>query len=110
MEILAKFLINLSRVRIENVNYDEFLPFIYYSAKLNVLELLPKHGEHFNGGILNLSNLNDKRSQLDQARKVLIYVPDNIFLATKWTTKHGDINLNLIEMKRDISYNYEEEF
>lgn len=110
MEILAKFLINLSRVRIENVNYDEFLPFIYYSAKLNVLELLPKHGEHFNGGILNLSNLNDKRSQLDQARKVLIYVPDNIFLATKWTTKHGDINLNLIEMKRNISYNYEEEF
>lgn len=97
VEILAKSLLNLTRVYLKNFTCNEILPFVFHSPKLQVLQLFPKH---LNGGILDLNTLNKEREQLHGAQKVLIYVPDDIFLATKWTTKHGNINLSFVEMKR----------
>lgn len=53
--------------------------------------------------VLNLVALNEERSKLTGARKITIYFRDDIFLATKWTTLHGNTNLSLIEMKRSDS-------
>ncbi|XP_031633874.1 uncharacterized protein LOC116347437 [Contarinia nasturtii] len=56
--------------------------------------------------ILELNVLNREREKLADARKVTIYVPDAVYLATKWATKNGTTNLNLIEMKRANSYEW----
>lgn len=48
--------------------------------------------------ILGLNVLNRERKKLAGAQKVTIYVPDAVYLASKWTTKHGTTNFNLIEM------------
>lgn len=45
-------------------------------------------------------SLNREREQLLGARKLIIYVPEDIFLATKWSTNNGDINLSLVELRR----------
>lgn len=110
MDILAKNLINLTEVSLGNTTYNDFLPFVRHSANLQVLQLYPKNKKQFNGGALNLNALNDERAHLIGARKLTIHVPDEIFLATKWTTKYGITNFNFIEMKRDNSYNYDEEY
>lgn len=56
--------------------------------------------------ILELNVLNREREKLADARKVTIYVPDAVYLATKWATKNGTTNFNLIEMKRSNSYEW----
>lgn len=62
-----------------------------------------KDGKPNNWKILNLIALNKKREKLPNARKIILYVRDDVFLVTKWATRNGDINLNLIEMKRSDS-------
>ncbi|XP_055306450.1 uncharacterized protein LOC129570761 [Sitodiplosis mosellana] len=59
-----------------------------------------------NGRVLNLVALNKERGKLPNARKVTIYVRDDVFLATKWATKNGDTHLKYIEMKRSDSYEW----
>lgn len=56
--------------------------------------------------ILKLEMLNTEREKLAGARKVTIYVPDAVYLATKWATKNGTTNFSLIEMKRMDSYEW----
>lgn len=100
MEEIAGNLTKLERIFIQNATYDDMLAFIRRSPKLKVIKIFHKDKEHFNGGILNLVKLNEEREKLLKARKVIIYVEDDVFLATKWATDNGDTNLNLIEMKR----------
>lgn len=50
--------------------------------------------------------LNTEREKLDGAQKVMIYVPDTVFLLTKWATRNGTTNFSLIEMKRTESYEW----
>lgn len=50
--------------------------------------------------ILELDMLDGERGKLAGARKVTIYVPDAVYLATKWATENGTTNFNMIEMKR----------
>lgn len=59
-----------------------------------------------NWRLLNLVALDKKRRKLPGARKITIFVRDDIFLATKWSTKYGDINLKFIEMKRSDSHEW----
>lgn len=108
MEILANHLNALERLYIKNATFNDILPFIRRSMNLKKIKVLPKGEAHFNGGILNLMMLNDERTKLFEAKKVTIYVPDNIFLKTKWTTKNGDIDLKFVEMRRidSIEWNY----
>ncbi|XP_055303149.1 uncharacterized protein LOC129568846 isoform X1 [Sitodiplosis mosellana] len=60
--------------------------------------------------VLDLVAINKERAKLSGARKITIYVRDDIFLATKWTVRHGDINLSLIEMKRTDSLEWNHHF
>lgn len=86
---------NLERLTLSNtVTVNDILPFIRCSAKLYRIHV------NFNEGFLNLCKLNDERKKLASARKIIIYVSDNVFLATKWTAMYGVINLDFIEMRR----------
>ncbi|XP_055303332.1 uncharacterized protein LOC129568996 [Sitodiplosis mosellana] len=103
MEILANNYVNLQYLYMRNVTYDALLPFIRRSTKLKCVKLFPKDKSSFNGDFLNIVQLNEERVKLEKARKVIIYVPDNVFLTSKWTLSNGDTNLQLIEMKRSDS-------
>ncbi|XP_055303092.1 uncharacterized protein LOC129568813 [Sitodiplosis mosellana] len=63
-----------------------------------------------NWRIIDLVALNEERKKLVGARKVTIYVRDDVFLATKWAAYNGDINLSLIEMGRSDSYEWNHHF
>lgn len=97
IQILAENLVNLNEVTVGSITSDDLLPFMRYSKKLKKLHA------HLNGGILNLPKLNKEREQLVNAQKVIIYVPDNSFLATKWKTHYGYANMELVEMQRSNS-------
>lgn len=99
IETLAANLVNLVEVVINTRTSDDLLPFMRYSKQLR--KLYPQLN-----GILNLSKLNKEREKLVNARKVIIYVEDNIFLATKWKIQYGDANMELVEMQRDGSRKY----
>lgn len=94
IEILAVKLVNLERLSIGNVVANDILPFIRHSTKLYRIQA------HFKDGDLDLMSLNEERNKLKGARKIIVYVPNNIFLATKWTTFNGIIDYSLIEMRR----------
>lgn len=55
---------------------------------------------------LQLDMLNTEREKLAGAQKVTFYVPDTVFLSTKWATRNGTTNFSLIEMKRTDSYEW----
>lgn len=110
MEFMANGLVNLQRFYIENATFETILPFIRYAPKLGRLMIFPKDDTQFDGGILNLLSLNRKREQLIGATKVTIFVPDNIFLNTKWTINNGARELNLVEMWRTDSYEWNQHF
>ncbi|XP_055306488.1 uncharacterized protein LOC129570790 [Sitodiplosis mosellana] len=110
MDILANSLPNLQRLHINKASVDDIQPFIRQSPKLRQIKVLSKDEAHFNRGILKLLTLNQDREKLAQARKVSIYVPDNIFLRTKWSVNYGDTNLSLIEMKRCDSIEWNDHY
>lgn len=51
---------------------------------------------------LDIAAWNKQRKKLAGAEKVTIYVPENLYLATKWATNKTDYSL--IELKREHSY------
>lgn len=105
MYILANSLIKLERVFLQNATYHDIIPFICKSEKLKEFKIHPKSDEHFNGGIIDLFDLNDARAQLNNAEKTTIFVPINIFLKTKWTSENGITNFEFIELKKIDSHN-----
>lgn len=94
LEILASNLLSLERLSLSNITVSDILPFVRCSARLYRIQA------NFNGGSLDLYNLNDERKKLATARKIIIFVSDNVFLTTKWSTMYGVINLDFIEMRR----------
>lgn len=103
-ELLVRNLINVERLDLERGSIDH--------APLNILLLIQKLKHlkkinlvHFESEeIIQLERLNEEREKLVGAKKVTIYVPDAVYLATKWATKNGITNFNMIEMKRIHSY------
>lgn len=96
-EILA-IRLKLEKVYLCKAKYEHLLSFVRHSVKLNTIKI-SFNADHFDGA-LNLSFLNKQRKQLTNARMVIIYVDDNIFLATKWATRNSDGDLDLVEMRR----------
>lgn len=98
IEILATNLVNLECLSIGNINCNDLLPFMRDTAKLK------KVRANNIEGVLDLVAFDKERNKLCGARKVTIYVPDNSFLATKWSTPNGNTNLGFIELKRLTSH------
>lgn len=110
MEPLAKSLSNLQRLFIRNVTFKTLWYFVRYSANLTRIKYLCTHKIYADNRILKLITLNKDRSMLAAARKLTIYVQDNIFLTTKWAINNRNSNLDLVEIKRSDSYHWEQYF
>lgn len=111
LKSLPNILTKLKRIQFGKASSDDILPFISQATdleKIKVSSLLS--GSHFDehDKILHLSGLNKKREQLIGARKIIIYVREDVYLATKWSMKQNDFKL--IEMKRLHSYDFNHEF
>ncbi|XP_031620663.1 uncharacterized protein LOC116339121 [Contarinia nasturtii] len=104
-EMLANNLIKLERLEIGQCeSIYTIMPFIRRSRKLNKIIMKGYNVHNCSsrgiGGALNLTMLDKERAKLDRARKITIYVRDDVFLATKWAFKNGETNLSHIEMRR----------
>lgn len=107
LEYLPDILTNLKRLYLLEATSCDILPFIRRAAQLRKIKVNRLyHGKHFeeHENILDLLALNKEREKLAFAKKVLIYVREEIFLATKWAMKQTEFKL--IEMKRIDSYDW----
>ncbi|XP_055306369.1 uncharacterized protein LOC129570695 [Sitodiplosis mosellana] len=93
--LAIKFL-NLQHLFITKPSFTEILPFIGRSKKLEDIEIA-----EYQGTVLDIAALNKERKKLAGARKVIIYVGEDVYLATKWATT--ETSLELIELKRKQS-------
>ncbi|XP_031635826.1 uncharacterized protein LOC116348820 [Contarinia nasturtii] len=106
MEIFANGLTKLERLYIVQASIDHIMPFIRRSPNLNKIKFIPGS----RGVVLNLAMLNAERAMLIGARKITIYTRDDVFLATKWTSRNGETNLSLIEMRRADSIEWNPQY
>lgn len=98
---IAKNLPNLQRIHLPDSTIDAALPFIRSSKHLTQIRLVYlSEGPLLNENILDLPALNKQRAKLAGASKVTIYLPEEIFLATKFA---GSVSYSLIEIKRHES-------
>lgn len=105
IETLAISLIKLERVYFYEATTDDILPFIRHGARLNVIKIeILKGGPLVKNDCLDIATLNEERSKLASARKVLIYVEEKTYLATKWKTKN--LNYGLVDIKRTESIEF----
>lgn len=103
MKVIATKFINLEQLIIHHAKHEDILSFIRM-PKLKKLKLEYEGIKTIN--TLKLLTLNKEREKLPTARKVTIYVPDFVFLKTKWSVGNGETNLPLIQMKRIDSYEW----
>ncbi|XP_055301895.1 uncharacterized protein LOC129568251 [Sitodiplosis mosellana] len=111
LEHLPDTLTNLKRLYILEATSDDILPFIRRATKLTKIKVNRMYyGKHFeqSKNILDLPGLNEERGKLAFAKKIMIYVKEDIFLATKWSLKQTEFSL--IEMKRTDSIDWEMAF
>lgn len=103
-ELLVRNLINVERLELERGSVDNapvnILLLIQKLKHLKKIKLVHFHSEE----TIELDRLNEEREKLIGVKKVTIYVPDAVYLATKWATKNGITNFSMIEMKRIHSY------
>lgn len=105
METTARNLANLESVEFHNVNQQSLLAFIRNSPKLCSITLQyldDTEADFYN--IIQLFELNEEREKLSmtkRVRKIDIFVPEDIYLTTKWA--HKEIHLSKIELKRKDS-------
>lgn len=99
--MLATNLINLEEVTLGRVDFRNISMFVRRLPNLKKLDVYPS------GEILNLWTLNELRRELHNEQlgtsKVTIYVSQEVFMATKWTAKNGDIHLEFVEMRRNTA-------
>lgn len=101
MEYLAKHLENLERLDlIRNASCDHILPFIRNSVNLTKIRL----GN--DAGHLKVGKFNEERTKLINARRITIYVPDNIYLNMKWDYNYGETDFDAIKIRRTTTYDW----
>lgn len=96
LQSTAKSLVNLERLYFSHIKSEIIEPFIRYSAVLKAIKI-----HLFREKIIYLSSLNRKREHLVGAKKVIIYLREDVYLATKWG--NNPTNFNMIEVRREES-------
>lgn len=102
MRMFANHFVHIQRLYVSNGSVDDILPFVQQSPNLTKI--------YFDGNAMKLSMLNRERAKLAGARKVVIYIPERMFLDTKWTIGNGDINLEFVEMRRANSIEWDHHY
>lgn len=112
MKLLALSLNNLQRLFLNNASFQDLLPFLSHSMQLSVVKFFPKPGDNglVRRNVFKLLTSNVEREKLFGARKLIVYLPDDIFLATKWAINNGRTNLSMVEIKRTHSYAWDNHF
>lgn len=105
MDKLAEGLVNIERLNLYNTTSSDILPFIRHSMKLH--RIYVGNEKCFNVNRPNISALNKERKKLARARKVTIYVSDKLFVDIKWATSNGQMDFELVEIKRSDSYRWD---
>lgn len=102
LDALAKSLPeNIEWIGFRYAEFNTLLPFIRQAARLKkivVHQLVKKDGTHFKDGIVDVTALNKERFESTDAGKIIIYLHQSVFLATKWATTIT--NCPLVEVKR----------
>lgn len=100
IKTMATSLKKLERIYFYQAITDDLLVFIKYSKKLREInvERLP-YGIHFRRGVIDMVALNEERKTLFDAAKITLYIPENVFLLTKWSMNSTDFGL--IEIKKN---------
>lgn len=99
MKTVAEKLFNLEFIEFWEGNFNNILLFIRHAPKLTkIIVFTMRNSDHFHK---YCTQLNEERSKLMNARKVIIYVEESIYLRMKWTKQTC---WNLIEIKRGTSY------
>lgn len=97
-EQIPNMCINLKRLIFCQAFISDILPFIRFSRELKEIKV-----KHLNGiKSIDVALLNGERKKLNGAQKLVIYVSEDVYLATKWSTWR--INRNLIEIQRIESH------
>lgn len=102
LQRFAKDLPNLERVVFREASSTEILPFISFTKQLKEIRVCwLKCGIYFDK-YLDLAKFNCEREKLNNARRMIIYVDERIYVTTKRCI--GQIQFDLIEMRRISSY------
>lgn len=104
---LAHQLMKLERIYFGLTNLNAILPFLYHSVRLKKLKI-DEVAENDGNLILDLATLNEKRKQLNGARKVTIFIDEKVYLATKWAMNAKEFNL--IEIRRGSAHEWGHQF
>lgn len=90
--------INLERLILCRAFASDISPFIRLSRELKEIKV-----KHLTGiKSLDVAALNSERKKLNGAQKLIIYVSEDVYLATKWSTRR--CSRNLIEIQRIESH------
>lgn len=99
-EMLAINLPNLRRISIQKIaKFDYILPFIQRCPNLKhiKIDVIETDGV----SIINFTALNKERAKLENARNVMIFVDEDVFLTNKW---RKNTNSRLVTLKRIHSW------
>lgn len=99
LEQLAERCVRLEHFQLGTNKIDDILPFVRRTSNLKRIKAFTDAKHHVN---IDLVSLNEERKKLLAARKLIIFVPDHIFLAAKWSTKWFR-DLNFVELRREDS-------
>lgn len=84
-EVLAKNIPNVEHIYLRTAKLTDILPFIRLSASVREIRVADlENGTYFQNGIINLNALNEERRKLNGAKKITIYVWEQICLSMKW--------------------------
>lgn len=93
VESLAKSLQNLEQLTFQSANISAIRPFVRYAKKLQIITIFL-----LLESCLSLNALNEERKKLPDACKIVLCVPEKVFLAIKW--KSRNLGLNLVKIIR----------
>lgn len=109
LDAVAKSLVKLEKVYFYYASSDQVLPFIRYSKNLTHVKIRNlESGTHFDENMLYLPGLNKERGKLPGAQKIMLYLEEDVYLATKWTT--DNTNYDSVRIKRGESYEWSHHF
>lgn len=103
LETIATHLPNLYRISIRRASFVRILPFFHRCPKLIEIRIVVLENDEvfFGEDVIDLLALNKERKKLRNARKIMIFINERIFLLNKWKQ---NINLNLIKLNRKQSW------
>lgn len=112
--LVAKQLENLQRIHFQHISLQDVRAFFRQSINLRKMKIdrLEDSERSFDdemfGNVLYLSLWNEEREKLPAAKKVTIYIYDEVYLATKWAMKGKEFRL--VEMQRGNSHEWGHHF